>query len=73
MLKCTDADRYYWKSRCFDGINDCTNGEDEQFDNPLCNPMGTTTTVTTSTISPDLCSDLSCKMAYPGYAKIFKI
>jgi len=39
MLKCNDYDRYYWQSRCFDGINDCDNGEDEQFDNPLCNPM----------------------------------
>jgi len=49
MGQCTGSDeRYYFKSRCFDGIKECPNGEDEVWSNNYCNDG----TVTTTTVDP---------------------
>jgi len=37
MEKCNGSmEYYYWKSKCFDGIRDCPNGEDENPVNRKC-------------------------------------
>merc|ERR1712130_1063628 len=67
LLRCEgELERYFWKSRCYDWIEDCPEGDDEDPNAAHCNPRGTTTTTTTTTISPTLCGQIEISGSLAG-------